>query len=135
PANVQATVYIDGDGFRWPGGVVPYVIDGGLPGQDRVTNAITMIESSTGGVTFVPRMGQADYVKFIASDGCSSPVGRKGGEQTIKLADGCGTGATAHEMLHALGMFHEQSRCDRDKYVEIQFDNIADSLEFNFNKH
>jgi PKD repeat protein len=134
PVNAQATLIIAPDHFRWPGGVVPYVIDAAVPSQTRIADAITMIESTTGGVTFVPRTGQADYVKFIASDGCSSSVGRQGGEQTLRLTSDCGTGATAHEMLHALGMEHEQSRCDRDDYVEILFDNVEDGQESNFEK-
>jgi len=132
--NAQATVIIDGDGFRWPGGVMPYVIDGAVPKTNRITDAITMIESTTGGVTIVPRTNQADYVKFITSDGCSSPIGKQGGEQTIKLGDDCSTGNAAHEMMHALGMFHEQSRCDRDDFVEILFDNVEDGKENNFDK-
>lgn len=131
----QPGVAIDGDGFRWPGGVMPYVVDAAVNNKQRVTDAITMIESTTGGVTIVPRTNQADYIKFIFdSEACSSEVGRKGGEQTIKLADGCSTGSTAHEMLHALGQIHEQSRCDRDTYVEIQFDNVEDGKENNFDK-
>jgi astacin len=133
--NVQATVVRDGDNFRWPGGVVPYVIDGAVPNTKRITDAITMIETTTGGVTIVPRNGQADYVKFITSDGCSSEVGRQGGEQAIELADDCSTGNTAHEMMHALGMFHEQTRCDRDEFVEILFDNVEDGKANNFQKH
>ena len=124
--NAQATVVIDGDNFRWPGGVMPYVIDGAVPDQSRITDAITMIESTTGGVTIVPRTNQSDYVKFVTSDGCSSPIGRKGGEQTIELASDCSTGNAAHEMMHALGMFHEQSRCDRDEFVEFLFDNVIE---------
>ena len=35
------------------------------PSQARITDAITMIESTTGGVTFVPRTARTDYVKFV----------------------------------------------------------------------
>jgi hypothetical protein len=134
PINAQATVIRDGDTFRWPDGVVPYVIDGAVIDQSRITDGITMIESTTGGVTFVPRTNQADYVKFITSDGCSSPIGRQGGEQTIDFGGDCSKGNAAHEMMHALGMFHEQSRCDRDDFVEILLDNVEDGKENNFEK-
>jgi PKD repeat protein len=94
-----------------------------------------MIEETTGGVTVVPRSGQADYIKFVYdADGCSSPIGRQGGEQQIKMADDCSAGNMAHEMMHSLGMFHEQSRCDRDDFVEILFDNVESGKENNFDK-
>lgn len=127
-------VVIDGSGFRWPGGVVPYTIDPALMNQQRITDAITLIETTTGGITIIPRTNEADYIKFIPDAGCSSPVGRQGGEQTIKLAAGCGAGSTAHELLHALGQHHEQSRCDRDTFVEIVLANVESGKENNFDK-
>lgn len=52
----------------------------------------------------------------------------RGGEQTINLAPACfwsGIGVTAHEILHSLGMWHEQSRCDRDNFITVNWENIG----------
>ena len=47
----------------------------------------------------------------------------------INLAPGCvpanEPGTTIHEILHALGFDHEQSRKDRDDYVTINLPNIS----------
>ncbi len=133
-ARPQRGSYISGSGYRWPGGVMPYQIDAGLTTPSRVTQAIQWIETQTPGVTVVPFSGQSDYVKFVDGSGCSSPVGRQGGEQDITLGSGCGVGNAAHEMLHSLGMNHEQSRCDRDDYVIIHMENVQSGYEGNFDK-
>ena len=39
-----------------------------------------------------------------------------------------------HEMMHALGLFHMQSRPDRDNYVKINSQNIRAGMEGNFDK-
>ena len=35
-------------------------------------------------------------------------------------------GTVQHEMLHALGFFHEQSRTDRNDFVTINLDNVEE---------
>lgn len=124
----------DGSTYRWPGGVVPYVIASNLPSPSRVTNAIAHIEANTDGVDFVPRTNQSSYIYVRTSSGCSSSVGRVGGVQYVNLASGCSTGNTIHEFLHALGMYHEQTRCDRDSFVTINLANVTSGYENNFTK-
>lgn len=108
---------------------VPFLIDGGSfnSGEEQVIrNAMTDIETRTKGLfAFVERSTQADYIMFQrgnTEDDCFSHVGRIGaGEQPISLTDKClSLGFVQHEILHALGFWHEQSRSDRDAHVTIQ---------------
>lgn len=62
---------------------------------------------------------------FISWFRCSSSVGRQGGKQVIHLAGGCKRiGTVVHEMMHTMGIIHEQSRPDRDDHVLVQFNHI-----------
>jgi len=62
-------------------------------------------------------------------------VGHQGGKQVISLGLGCGLGAAIHEIGHALGLWHEQSRSDRDDFIEISEANIDTRFLHNFDKH
>ena len=70
-------------------------------------------------------------LKVIFLFRCYSSVGReywKTGAQTISLGKGCLTPAKImHEVMHSIGFWHEQSRPDRDKFVEIFWENIDPS--------
>jgi len=77
-----------------------------------------------------------DYVHIKKASGCWSYIGKLGGRQDMSLANGClGIGTIMHEMIHALGFWHEQSRHDRDDFVNILWQNIRPGMEHNFQKH
>jgi hypothetical protein len=116
---------------RWSRDVVYYNINPALPNKERVYAAIKEWETYTP-LRFLLRTNQPNYVTFQPGNGCSSMVGMVGGQQFITLASGCSKGNTIHEIAHAIGMWHEQSRADRDKYIKIHWENIAPGYEHNF---
>ncbi len=132
-------VGIVGVRFRWPGGLVPYEIHPDLPNKQRVHSAIEHVTNNTR-IRFVERTTAnqsryPNYIHFFAGDGCWSSVGMQGGRQRISLSAGCGNGSTIHEILHALGLWHEQSREDRNSHVRINQDNIRPNRLHNFKQH
>jgi hypothetical protein len=76
-----------------------------------------------------------DRIFFTSEGGCWSQVGRQGGEQKISLGDDCTTGNAIHEIGHTIGLWHEQSRSDRDTYVEVRMQNVVAGMEHNFDQH
>ena len=132
--EVSAAVLLSGSQFRWPNCTVFYTIDGSLPNQARVTDAIAHWEANTR-FRFVQRTTEPNWITFRSSTGCSSSVGMRGGQQFINLASGCTTGNTIHEIGHAVGFWHEQSREDRDSFITINWAKIQAGFESNFNQH
>ena len=66
---------------------------------------------------------------FSPLDRCTSDnVGMNpNGKNVIKFGGGCRCTPTIHhEIMHAIGFWHEQSRLDRDEHVTILWDNIAE---------
>ncbi len=117
---------------KWTNNTIPYVINATANTRAEVFKAVAYYDSKTN-LRWVARTTQTNYVEFINSDGCWSYVGRINGKQQISLdSDGCGISRALHEMGHALGMHHEQSRPDRDKYVRVRLDLIAAADRFNW---
>ena len=40
----------------------------------------------------------------------------------------CNVGRILHEMMHSLGFYHEHTRPDRDKYIQIVQNNVKKGL-------
>ncbi|XP_076589673.1 high choriolytic enzyme 1-like [Chaetodon auriga] len=87
-------------------------------------------------IRFVRRTTQRDYLNIQSLGGCYSYIGRLGYEQELSLQQsGCVYYDTVqHEVLHALGFNHEQTRSDRDQYIRVEWQNITPGKEHNFYK-
>jgi hypothetical protein len=121
--------------WGWPGGKIYYTVPSGLASAGIINNAIAHVNASTN-ICLIPRTTQADYLVFQDSDvACWSYVGKIGGAQPINVHSACGFGAAVHEICHAAGMWHEQSRNDRDTYVTINSANIQSGYASNFDKY
>lgn len=123
----------------WPNGVVNYMFSQGHFTQSEtnlIRTAMKTLEEST--CIKFKHSTNNNYLKFIKGSGCYSLIGRNpsGRDQPISIGFGClYKGTIMHEIIHALGFYHEQSRLDRDDYVNIYWTNIIPGLEYNFIKY
>ncbi|XP_060069837.1 blastula protease 10-like [Ylistrum balloti] len=147
--TVESQRQLNGHGFTrrnfikdinklWPGGIVPYEIDAGSFSDEDISviqGAMEEVQSKTC-IKFQPfdtdsssTLGHNAYILFTNAEGCWSYVGKiSNGKQDIGLDTRyCVSNPTViHELCHALGMEHEQSRPDRDNYVTILWNNTID---------
>jgi len=122
---------------RWTNNRVPYEFDSVFSENEKgvIRDGIADYTANTC-IQFVERNGESDYIKFIKDGGCWSYVGRIGGKQEVSLANGCVYKyIVIHELMHAVGFFHEQSRYDRDSHVKINLENVCCNAGNNFNKY
>ena len=131
------TQYDDTVGSFWKQSTVPFIIDSNLTISQKltITKGIKTFINLTR-FKLIPKTNESDYLIFTsdADNGCSSFLGRLSGWQKIFIGTECGEGTVQHEIMHALGWDHEQSRKDRDTYVDILKENIDIDIVHNFDK-
>ncbi|XP_023232123.1 astacin-like metalloprotease toxin 5 isoform X1 [Centruroides sculpturatus] len=112
----------------WDDGIIYYKFSPDLK-IVRIFTLITIIDyiQLVTCLRFVYRRTEDNYIYIQEGEGCNSHIGKPGGRQILNLGSGCwNVGIILHELGHAIGLFHEHTRRDRDKYIKILLDNIKE---------
>ena len=118
----------------WPGGIVPYVFNQNVSAANQVKarEAMDTIEAVCN-VEFIPRTNEADYVELRNDTSSYSEwIGKRGGVQIVGILPWDARFIIVHELMHALGAWHEHQRTDRDPYITTNMANVASGQESNF---
>lgn len=118
----------------WPDGIVPYVIDADVPGRERqeLLRAVREWDDKTV-LRFIPREPQhRDYVRFTfgtpgGSWRCSDVEGDGIGETRLQVEPNDSSSNLLHVIGHKIGLEHENQRRDRDHWLTVFRENIAET--------
>lgn len=114
------------DGELWTDGIMPYAFSANVSAGNRLLMREAMDEiECKANIHFIPRTSEFNYIFIQSSSGNNSYVGMLGGSQTVNIYNWDYTFIMAHELMHALGFQHEQSRTDRVSYVQINYQNVC----------
>ncbi|MFO0834989.1 MAG: M12 family metallopeptidase [Phycisphaerales bacterium] len=119
----------------WESGIVYYEFDGNTTAGMRsdMRAAMDRLEEAAF-LRFLPRASQADYLHILDDTGnFVEHIGNAGGRQDVHIYNWNITYKMAHELMHAIGVRHEQARSDRDQFVSINYENIQAGWESQYN--
>ncbi|GCC19648.1 hypothetical protein chiPu_0018442 [Chiloscyllium punctatum] len=107
---------------------VPYIFRSNYNKAQRAVITASMAELETlTCVKFKYRTREMTYLEFIDGIGCWSYVGpgkQRAQEISLQKPHCVQVGIIQHQLMHALGFYHENCRTDRDDYVELKMENI-----------
>lgn len=111
----------------WRGAVVPYIISDDFNEQEKTSiyQAMDTITQASRGIKFKKRKAEISFVninKTNVEGSCgSATMGKRLKAQDLYLNPDCIDQTTIiHELMHSLGFPHEQSRMDRDKFINYR---------------
>lgn len=121
---------------RWPNGIIPYSLDAAVSADQResIEAAIQHYHDRTR-ISFVEATAEDGYdtrLVFRASGGCASYVGRTDFEEQDLFIENCTVGSIIHELGHAIGLYHEHTRRDRDSFINVNWNEVVSGKERNF---
>jgi hypothetical protein len=123
---------------RWHDATLPIALDASVFTNGSMVDSIMAAVAEFNNKTklcLVQRNTEPDYVKIVVEaldEGGNSRVGRMGGEQLVRLSPSADVPTIIHELMHAAGFYHEQGRSDRDNYISIEWANVLEGKEHNF---
>jgi len=125
----------------WPSGIIPYDISNLTSNQQNLVKLAMKRWIDTGAsIQFVQRTNESEYVNFTGKTDAgnnTSQVGFKKGQRAdINITAFWWKQAEwmpAHELGHALGLFHEHARWDRDEFITVHYENIKPGREGDYN--
>lgn len=140
PPIEERTVFCAGCQY-WPNGRVPYKFHNNVTTAQRNAMLSAMaIWEAVANIDFVKKSSaDPNYILIQDGDGNNSALGMSGGQQIINIYNWNWTYIMCHELAHALGFYHEQSRPDRDSYVIVldgtngNIDNVCNDGNGQFN--
>lgn len=116
---------------RWPDGIVPWAFADDIDEDRRATILAAIrhwIEKTR--ISFVERdasnaADHGSWIVFRPTGGCASSVGRTDQQPQDLFVQSCTVGSVVHEIGHAVGLYHEHTRPDRDMWITVDEDQIV----------